>query len=166
MNNSIVSIIAVLGRENYALGKGGKLLWHLPDDMQRFKALTMSHPVIMGRKTWESIPERFRPLTGRTNIVVSSQKDYTTQGTTLARSLSDAFTVAAHAEGSDEIFVIGGGEIYAVALPFADRLYLTLVDDNADGDVFFPPYENDFKIISDEIGVGDPSHRFVTLERK
>lgn len=159
------SLIAALGRSRQ-LGKAGQLLWHLPDDMQRFKALTMGHPVIMGSRTWESLPERFRPLSGRTNIVVSDLPVFKAQGAIVVHSLEDARAAAARAEGADEIFAIGGGMLYASALPFAKRLYLTLVDDDAEGDVFFPPYENDFKIVSEEVGVGNPSHHFIILERK
>jgi dihydrofolate reductase len=160
-----ISLIAAIGK-NGELGKDGKLLWHLPDDMRRFKELTMGHPVIMGRKTWESLPEKFRPLPGRTNIVVTRQAVYEATGATVADSFEAARAATARAPGSDEIFVIGGGELYTAALPFANRLYLTLVDDDADADTFFPPYEQDFKIISNEDATDDPPHHFLTLERK
>ncbi|TSA43936.1 dihydrofolate reductase [bacterium] len=160
-----IAIIAALGAKTLALGKDGKLLWHLPDDMKRFKELTTGHPVIMGLKTWESLPERFRPLSGRTNIVMSLH-DYHAGGATVARSIESAKEVAASAPGANEIFIIGGGEIYRQFLPFANRLYLTLVDDTTDADTFFPPYEQDFKIISNEAGTGEPPHRFLTFERK
>lgn len=161
-----IAIIAALSLKTRALGKGGRLLWYLPDDMRRFKELTMGHPVIMGRKTWESLPEKFRPLPGRTNIVVTRQTNYKANGATVVDSFENARAAAARAPGSDEIFVIGGGELYAAALPSANRLYLTLVDDDADADIFFPPYEQDFKIISNENATGDPPHHFLTLERK
>ena len=120
----------------------------------------------MGRKTWESLPEKFRPLPGRTNIVVTNQAGYAASGAVLAHSLEDARAAAARAQGADEIFIIGGGKLYAAALPYASRLCLTLVEDDAEGDVFFPPYETDFEAISEESGVGDPPHRFVTFKRK
>ena len=161
-----ISIIAAIGSRDRALGKGGKLLWRLPDDMRRFKALTTGHPVIMGRKTWESLPLKFRPLPGRTNIVVTRQTGYEAAGALIADSLEAARAAAARAPGADEIFVIGGGELYAAALPFADHLYLTLIDAETDADTFFPPYEKEFKIISDEKSVGVPPHRFQILERK
>lgn len=161
-----IAIIAALGAKTLALGKGEKLLWHLPDDMKRFKELTLGHPVIMGRKTWESLPERFRPLPSRTNIVVTRQGDYEATGATVAGSLEEAQTIAMSAPGADEVFVIGGGELYTLALPFADRLYLTLVEADADADTFFPPYEQDFKIISKENGAKFPPHHFQILERK
>ena len=159
-----VAIIAAIGK-NRELGLHGKLLWYIPEDMRRFKEITTGHPVIMGRKTWESLPEKFRPLPGRTNIVVTRQEDYRASGATVVNSLEEARAVAARAPGADEIFVIGGGELYAAALPFANRLYLTLVDDTPLADVFFPSYEDDFKIISDNPGVGTLPHHFQTLER-
>ncbi len=160
-----ISLIAALGKHR-ELGKDGRLLWRLPDDVRRFKELTRGHPVIMGRKTWESLPERFRPLPGRTNIVVTRQAGYEASGATVVDGLSDAFLAAQDAPGSRETFVIGGGELYASALPYATRLYLTLVDAAAEADTFFPPYETDFKIISDELGGGEPAHRFIALERR
>ena len=158
-----ISLIAAIGR-NRELGRDGKLLWHLPDDMQRFKELTIGHPVIMGRKTWESLPEKFRPLPGRTNIVVTRQEGYEASGAIVVDGPSDAFLAAQDAPEADETFVIGGGELYAAALPYATRLYLTLVDATADADTFFPEYEQEFKIISDESGTGEPLHQFLTLE--
>ncbi|MEK7086535.1 MAG: dihydrofolate reductase [Patescibacteria group bacterium] len=160
-----LSLIVAIGRER-ELGMRGELLWRIPEDMKRFKELTVGHPVIMGRKTWKSLPERFRPLPGRTNIVVTRQAGYAAAGAIVADSFENARAAAARAPGADEIFIIGGGELYAVALPYADRLYLTLVDATADADTFFPPYEQDFKIISDELGSGELPHRFLTLVRK
>ena len=161
----LISLIAALGKSRQ-IGRGGRLLWNLPDDLKHFKEFTSGHPVIMGRKTWESLPRQVRPLPNRTNIVVTRQSGYQAEGATVTDGLSDAFLVAEQASGSNEVFVIGGGEIYANALPYATRLYLTLVDDTTEGDVFFPQYENEFKIISEELGAGDPPHRFFTLERK
>lgn len=160
-----ISLIVAIGK-NRELGRGGKLLWHLPDDMRRFKELTTGHPVIMGRKTWESLPLKFRPLPGRTNIVVTRQAGYEAIGAVVVDGLSDAFLAAADAPGATETFVIGGGELYAAALPYATRLYLTLVDNEADADTFFPPYEQEFKMISKENGAGIPPHHFLTLERR
>ena len=165
MADSRLNIIAAIGK-NRELGLHGKLLWHIPEDMRRFKEVTTGHPVIMGRKTWESLPERFRPLPGRTNIVVTRQAGYEAAGATVADSLETARAAAARAAGADEVFVIGGGELYAAALPYASRLYLTLVDDTAEADTFFPLYEQEFKIISNENGAGDPPHRFQILGRK
>lgn len=160
-----LNIIAAIGK-NRELGLRGKLLWNIPEDMGRFKRLTMGHPVIMGRKTWESLPEKFRPLPGRTNIVVTRQNGYEAVGAIVVDSLEAARAAAARAEGGDEVFVIGGGELYAAALPLADRLYLTLIDEEKEADTFFPPYEQEFEIISNEAGMGEPPHRFLTLKRK
>ncbi|MFA5998321.1 MAG: dihydrofolate reductase [Candidatus Paceibacterota bacterium] len=160
-----LSLIAALGKGR-ELGFEGKLLWHLPDDMKRFKELTLGHPVIMGRKTWESLPEKFRPLPGRTNIVVTRQAGYEAAGAVVTNSLESARAVSKRAVGADEIFIIGGGELYAAALPFTNRLYLTLVDAAPEADTFFPPYEQEFKIIRDEAGIGEPPHRFQIFERK
>ena len=163
--SSIISLIAAIGKGR-ELGKNGKLLWHLPDDMRRFKELTTGHPVIMGRKTWESLPERFRPLPGRTNIVVTRQADYKAAGAIVADSLGAARAVAARAEGANEIFVIGGGELYAVALPLPtvsiSRSSMTLPRPIR----FSHRTSGDFKIISDEAGTGEPPHRFLTLNRE
>lgn len=161
-----LSIIAAIGK-NRELGLNGQLLWHIPGDLKRFKEVTSGHPVIMGRKTWESLPGRFRPLPGRTNIVVSRQAGYDAPGATVVDSLSDAFLAAIDAPGAEETFVIGGGELYAAALPYANRLYITLVEEeNADADTFFPDYENEFALKEESAGEGSPAHRFHMLERE
>lgn len=163
--NPRISLIAALGTDR-AIGKDNELLWHLPADLARFKELTKSHPVIMGRKTWESLPEKFRPLPGRFNIVVTRSGWYEAPGATTAFSFPEALSYAKEAEGSEEIFVIGGGEIYRAALPFASRLYLTLVDDPTPGTVTFPEYTDFTNELSrethEENGI---SYDFVTFER-
>lgn len=160
-----ISLIAALGHER-AIGKNNQLLWNLPGDMKRFKELTAGHPVIMGRKTWESLPEKFRPLPGRTNFVVTKSGWYEAEGAQTAFSFPEALSYAKDAPGGEEVFVIGGGELYRAALPFASRLYLTLVDDNTPGDVTFPDY-SDFttelaREAHEERGI---RYEFVTLER-
>lgn len=161
-----ISLIAALGVHTRALGKGGHLLWNIKADMARFKSLTMGHPVVMGRKTWESIPQVFRPLPGRSNIVVTRQNDYLAEGALCVSSLSHAIVEAAKAPGADEIFVIGGGELYAEALSLSSRLYLTLVEDNAEGDVFFPEYPEFTEVREEEFHKENiPHFSFVTLER-
>lgn len=128
-----VSLIAACGRDR-AIGVQGKLPWHLPADLRRFKAQTLGKPVLMGRKTYESIG---KPLPGRRNIVISRQARQW-QGCETAASLSAALHLAAQ-DGCEEVFVIGGGEIYAAALPLAQRLCLTEVEqDTPLGDAFFP----------------------------
>ena len=129
-----ISLIAALA-SNRAIGKDNELLWHLPEDMRHFRETTRGKPVIMGRKTWESLPESFRPLPGRHNIVVSRDPAYPASGATLAGSLEDAVRQAGDAM---EVFVIGGAALYRQALPLADRLYLTEIEQDFAGDVFFP----------------------------
>ncbi len=133
-----LSLIAALDRRG-AIGRGGGLLWHESEDLKHFRRVTMGCPVIMGRKTWDSLPERFRPLPGRRNIVVTRQATWQAGGAERAASFDEAQALAGNA---DKVFVIGGGELYALALPHADELVLTEIDamfDNAD--TFFPAFE-------------------------
>lgn len=163
---SRVSAVAAIGRSTRALGRDGDLLWHLPEDMQRFKTLTLGHPVVMGRKTWDSLPEKYRPLPGRTNIVVTRSGDFAAEGAVVVRSIEEALDAARQAPGSEEICIIGGGEIYRLALPFTDRLYLTLIDDDAEGDTFFPEYDEFTRVVEEEShSESNPSYTFITLER-
>ena len=130
-----VSIIAAVARHN-AIGRNGDLLFHLSPDLRRFKQLTSGHTVIMGRKTFESLPKGALP--NRRNIVVSRSADRTCEGAERAVSVADAIRMASEA-GESEAFIIGGGQIYAQALPMADRLELTYVEAEApDADTFFP----------------------------
>jgi len=138
-----ISMIAAINA-NRALGAENDLLYKIREDMKRFTSITKGHPVIMGRKTWESIPEGRRPLTDRTNIVITRAEGYEALGATVVASLEDAIARAKLSLGSEEIFVIGGGEIYKLALPLTDRLYLTLIDDDAPGEAFFPEYAGEF----------------------
>ena len=130
-----ISLIAGVARDG-AIGRDNGLLWHLPGDLPRFKALTMGHAVIMGRKTWDSLPARFKPLPGRRNVVVTRNTDWQAAGADAACSLDDALALVAAA---DKVFVIGGGALYALALARADELVLTEIDtDFDDADTFFP----------------------------
>lgn len=142
-------MVVALGHNN-VIGKDNGLLWHLPDDLKHFKSVTQGHPVIMGRRTWESLPEKYRPLPGRTNIVVTRDDAYDAPGAQLAHSWPEALELAKNAEGADEICVIGGGELYKTALSDTDRLYLTLVDDPTPGTVYFPDYSEFTNVISEE----------------
>ncbi len=163
--NPRISLIAALGH-NRVIGNGTDLLWHLPGDLAHFKELTKGHPVIMGRKTWESLPEKFRPLPGRANFVVTKSGWYEAPGAMTAFSFPEALSHAKEAEGSDEIFAIGGGEMYRAALPFASRLYLTLVDDPTPGTVTFPEYPEFTRELSKEEREENGIHyAWVTLER-
>lgn len=162
-----VSMIAAIGAKTRALGKGNALLWHLPEDLKYFKQTTLGHAVIMGRKTYESIG---KPLPSRTNIVVTRTPTYKAEGCKVVESLDSALAYARALTnpGSPELFVIGGAEIYAQALPHTDRLYLTLVDDPGEGaDVFFPEYEKVYtKVISEESGLsGTLPFRRVIVEK-
>lgn len=160
-------MIAAISARNRALGNGNHLLWHIPEDLKRFKEITKGHPVIMGRKTWESLPEKFRPLPDRLNIVVTRQASYKAVGATVCASLEDAFETA-RAENSSELFVIGGGELYKEALPFADKLYMTLIDDEKDADVFFPEYEHLFtkKVFEESHESNGIPYTWVDLEKE
>ncbi|HEX8988285.1 MAG TPA: dihydrofolate reductase [Rhodocyclaceae bacterium] len=130
-----LTLIAAVAR-NGIIGKDNRLPWQLPEDMAHFKALTTGHAVIMGRKTWDSLPPKFRPLPQRTNIVVTRDPAFRAAGATAVHSLEAAVAAA----GTGEAFVIGGAEIYALALPLADTLEITEVDLDAEGDASFPAF--------------------------
>lgn len=121
------------------IGRGNALPWHLPEDMAHFRAATRGHAVIMGRKTWDSLPERFRPLPGRRNLVVTRNAAWQAAGAETMPSLHAALAATG---GADRVFVIGGAELYAAALPLADTLLLTEIDAEIDGDVHFPDFES------------------------
>ena len=133
-----VGLIWAQGR-NGIIGHQGQMPWHLPEDLAHFKSQTMGCPVIMGRKTWESLPSAFRPLPGRANFVVSRNLAYQAEGARLCGSL-DAAIEQAQATRATEIFIIGGAEIYRQALPKADRLYLTEIEQDFVGDAIFPEF--------------------------
>ncbi len=152
-----ISIIVALGDKTRAIGKNGGLIWQIPEDIKRFKELTLNHPVIMGRKTWESIPEKFRPLKNRMNIVITRNSDFVAIGAIKAESFERALEIAVKSPGSGKIFVIGGAEIYSQALQAADTLHLTLVQSDEKGDVFFPEYEKLFpKIVFSQEHLDSP----------
>lgn len=163
-----LSLIAALA-SNRAIGKDNELLWHLPEDMRHFRETTRGKPVIMGRKTWESLPESFRPLPGRHNIVVSRDPAYQASGATLAGSLADALRQAEAKSTAEEVFVIGGATLYRQALPLANRLYLTEIEQDFDGDVFFPDVQpQDWDEISRQPsqGTSGPQFSFVVYQRR
>jgi dihydrofolate reductase len=135
----MIALIAAVAR-NGAIGWQQQLLWRLPEDMQHFRETTREKPVIMGRKTWESLPVAFRPLPKRHNIVVSRNPAYLAGGATLAASIEEAIRLAGEAA---EVFVIGGAELYRQALPLASRLYLTEVAEDCRGDSYFPELPRD-----------------------
>lgn len=131
-----MTALIVATAENGVIGRRGQLPWHLPLDLKHFKLLTLGHPVLMGRRTWESIG---RPLPGRANIVVTRQPDWVAPGCEVTHSLAEAVALAATRPGGELVCVIGGGEIYQAALPAVDVVYLTEVHHTVpDGDAFFP----------------------------
>jgi dihydrofolate reductase len=162
----MLSLIAAVAR-NRVIGRNNELLWQLPGDMRHFRETTRGRPVLMGRKTWESLPEKFRPLPGRRNVVVSRNPHYAAPGAELAGSLAEAIEKAGGG-GSGEIFVIGGADLYAQALPLAERLYLTEIAAEFSGDAFFPEISPDkWQEISrtPEVEENGLSHAFVVYQR-
>lgn len=165
----MISIIAAIGK-NRELGKDNKLLWHISEDFKRFKDLTSGHIVIMGRKTYESLPEKSRPLPNRINIVITRNPNFTTINQLIVvKSIEEAIENAKSKiqNTNNEIFIIGGASIYEQGIKYADRLYLTLVDkEYPNADTFFPDYSQFKKVVSEEKHQDDTySYRFVELIR-
>jgi dihydrofolate reductase len=133
----VLTLIAALAR-NGVIGRGDMLPWHLPEDLQHFRRATLGCPVIMGRRTWESLPARYRPLPGRRNLVLTHRPEWQAAGAQAAPSLAAALHALA---GAERAFVIGGAALYEAALPLADELMLTEIDRDFDGDVHFPPFD-------------------------
>src|SRR3989344_4691604 len=163
-----ICIVVAISRDRHAIGNRGKLLWHIPEDMKRFKHLTMGHPVIMGRKTVESILgySGGKPLPGRTNIIITRNPSYAHEEIIVVSSLEEALEKARQLD-SEEIHIGGGSEIYAQVLPLVDKLYLTLVDDEPEADTFFPDYSEFTKVVEteprDHNGL---AYTWLTLERE
>jgi dihydrofolate reductase len=157
-----IVIIAAVAK-NRVIGRDNQLIWNIPEDMAHFKALTQGHTVLMGRKTWESLPPRFRPLPGRRNIVITRQADYVAPGAETAGSLENALDLASTAA---TVFVIGGAEIYAQAIAKANRLEITEVNLSPDGDAWFPDYRDGTWVERDAHPSADGSARFVSLIRQ
>jgi dihydrofolate reductase len=132
VSEKTLTIVAAMAR-NRGIGIDGKMPWHLPNELRHFKATTLGRPIVMGRKTWESIG---RPLPGRQNIVISRNREYAGEGFELCQSLDHALEISS----GNEVMVIGGGELYKQALPMASRMVLTLVDCEPDADTFFPAW--------------------------
>ena len=168
---SIRLSLMVAKASNRVIGRNNKLPWYLPNDLKYFKQVTFGKPVIMGRKTWDSLG---KPLPGRTNIVITRQADFQAEGAKVVATLDEAVTLAenvAFIEGQDEAVVMGGAEIYALAMPQADRLYLTEVHAEVDGDTWFPEYDtSEWKEIGREDfpaeGPNPYDYSFVVYERK
>ena len=154
-----LALVVAVGR-NGVIGKGGALPWRIPEDLRHFKRVTLGHAVIMGRKTWDSIG---KPLVDRRNVVVSRDRALRIPGVEVVASLEDALRLAR--ERDDEPRVIGGAELYRLALPRATRLFFTEIDREVDGDTFFPAFDRDgWREVERRAGE-DPTVSFVTLER-
>jgi dihydrofolate reductase len=158
-----LSLIVAVAR-NGVIGKDNRLPWHIPEDLKRFRGLTMGHHIIMGRRTWESIG---RPLPGRTSVVVSRRQDYSAPGALVVHSLAQALAACGP---DDEAFVIGGAQLYREALPLAQRIYLTRIEADYAGDTYFPPLPEElWQEASREArpagGPAQPAYQFVVLTR-
>ncbi len=161
-----ISIIVAMAK-NRAIGKGGDLIWHLSNDLKHFKEVTSGHTVIMGYKTYASLPG-MKPLPKRRNIIISSHLTEVPEGFELAGSILDAMKMVFNEE---EVFIIGGGMIYEQFLPMADKLYLTRIDKDFDADTFFPIINfSNYELVDLQVVDDDPqincSYRFETWERK
>ena len=164
-----LAMIAALA-EQHVIGRDNIMPWHLPADLKHFKAMTLGKPIIMGRKTWDSLG---RPLPGRLNLVVSRQPDLQLEGAETFTDLDSALTRAeqwARKQGVDELMLIGGAQLYAQALPQAQRLYLTRIEASPEGDAFFPDYDQaEWQCIDSQAhpAEGDaPAYRFETWQRR
>lgn len=150
----MITMIAAAG-ENNELGKNNDLVWHLPKDFKRFKALTTGHHIIMGRKTFESFP---KPLPNRTHIVISRNKSYKKNGAIVVHSFKDALAIC---KNDDQPFIIGGGEIYAIGLKFAKKIELTRVHGTFDADTFFPEIpKHQWELVATEAHIKDDKHAY------
>jgi dihydrofolate reductase len=166
MPRTTLSVIAAVAR-NGGIGRGNELLWRESADQKRFRAVTMGCPVIMGRRTWESLPARFRPLPGRANIVVTRDPAWRAEGASRAGSLDDALALVAQAP---KAFVIGGAQLYEAALPRADELVLTEIDaEFDDADTFFPPWDRaafERTSCEEHVTAQGITYRFTTYDRR
>ena len=171
-----ISVRLIYARaSNGVIGKDNAMPWHLPEDLAHFKQLTQGHPVIMGRKTWDSLPARFRPLPGRTNIVVTRQSDWQAEGAAVegapvvrVASLQEALDAAAQCSTTGEVWVMGGAQIYAQALPLADRVEVTVIHQDFEGDAFAPELDpQDWHIAAqaDHVSAKGLAYSFITYTR-
>lgn len=164
-----LAMIAALA-DNRVIGLDNKMPWHLPADLKHFKAMTLGKPIIMGRKTWDSLG---RPLPGRLNLVVSRQRDLQLEGAETFTDLDAALTRAEHwarEQGASELMLIGGAQLYAQALLQAQRLYLTRIDAAPEGDAFFPAFEEaEWQLVDSKAHPAEgeePAYRFETWQRR
>ena len=146
-------ILIAATSQNNALGKDNKIIWHLPDDFKRFKELTSGHHIIMGRKTFESFP---KPLPNRTHVVITRQKNYNPEGCFVVNSIEEAFEICPKTE---DVFLIGGAEIYKLGLPFTDKIELTYINETFEADAFFPEIDfSEWKLTNEEFHSKDEKH--------
>lgn len=158
-----ISMIAAIASENRALGKDNDLIYKIPEDLKRFKEKTTEHLIIMGRKTFESIG---KALPNRINIVITKNPNFFAENVVVTHSLDEALRLAELKARDDEIFIIGGGQIYEEAIGKADKLYLTIVEGNPDADTYFPDYSHFKKVIFEEAHVSEGlRYKFLDLER-
>lgn len=161
MKKPCISLIVAVS-ENNAIGKNNDLCWYLPKDLKYFKETTAGHTVIMGRKNWESIPEKYRPLKGRLNIVLSKNKNFSLPDATVVHSLEKGLEIALQS-GDSEPFIIGGGKVYreAVEKDLVDKMYITHVKTEVDGDTFFPDFDqNRWELVEKTDVEKDHRHKF------
>ena len=161
----MVSIIVATAEDN-VIGKDNQLIWHLPADLKHFKQLTMGHPILMGRKTYESIG---KPLPGRTSIIITRQEDFQAEGCIVVHSVQEA--IAKAKELDDQVYIIGGAEIYKQALPLTDCIELTKIHHHFEGDTYFPEIkESEWEVVAEENHTPDEKNKynytFLTLKRK
>lgn len=161
----MISIIVAIA-EDWGIGRNNELLWHIPEDLRRFKKLTMGQCIIMGKKTWESLPKR--PLPGRKNIVLTDIPGEIIEGSITAYSIPDALSKC---DSGEEIFIIGGGSIYRQFMPIADRLYITHIHQKAEADIYFPVIEDSIwnaveKEEHNADSEGNPAYSYVIYQRK
>jgi dihydrofolate reductase len=155
----IISLIAAMA-ENRVIGNKNAIPWKIPSDQKRFRELTMGHPLIFGRKTFEIIG---RPLPGRKNIVLTRRRDYQAEGAVVARSLEEAFAAC---EGEEEIFICGGGTVFHETISIAHRIYLTVIHRSYRGDTFFPEIPGFFREVKREEIANTPPYSFILFERR
>lgn len=154
-----ISLIVAVS-ENMVIGKDNKLAWHLPEDMNYFSNMTKGHSIIMGRKNWESIPKKYRPLPERKNIVVTRNNKFEDKGAIIVNSIEKAVEKARRFD-EEEIFIIGGGEIYKLGFAYVDKLYITEIYANIDGNTYFPKWNKEnWKEISRISHPKDEKHEF------
>jgi dihydrofolate reductase len=160
-----LSLVAAVARGG-VIGRDGTIPWRIPEDARRFREVTIGHPVVMGRRTWESLPDRFRPLPGRRNVVVTRNPEWRAEGAERAGSFEEALRLV---EGAERVSIIGGAQLYADALALADELLLTEIDLDVEGDTYFPAWKRaDYDEVSREERVSEDGipFAFVAYRRR